>query len=131
MKYAKEAAWWLRPLLERYFEKRKRIGVSEYLFVGRYQLTQNKPVCDTQIHDLVQRASQRVLNGWLTRGTYVTLQPRLWRTDRSAAARFSQSLVTHVDGPLGSTISKRFYWSLRRHQDDINQTAPAPSGGVA
>jgi hypothetical protein len=62
MKYAKEAARWLRPLLERYFEKRKRIGVSEYLFVGRYQLTQNKPVCDTQIHDLVQRASQRVLN---------------------------------------------------------------------
>jgi len=63
MKYAKKAAWWLRPLLERYFEKRKRIGVSEYLFVGRYQLTQNKPVCDTQIHDLVQRASQCVLNG--------------------------------------------------------------------
>jgi hypothetical protein len=63
MKYAKKAAWWLRPLLERYFEKRKRIGVSEYLFVGRYQLTQNKPVCDTQILDLLQRASQRVLNG--------------------------------------------------------------------
>ena len=63
MKYAKKAAWWLRPLLERYFEKRKRIGVSEYLFVGRYQMTQNRPVCDTQILDLVQRASQRVLNG--------------------------------------------------------------------
>lgn len=63
MKFAKKAAWWLRPLLERYFEKRKRIGVSEYLFVGRYHLTQNKPVCDTQIHDLVQRASQRALNG--------------------------------------------------------------------
>jgi hypothetical protein len=63
MKYAKKAAWWLRPLLERYFEKRKRIGVSEYLFVGRYQLTQNRPVCDTQILDLLQRASQRVLDG--------------------------------------------------------------------
>jgi len=63
MKYAKKAAWWLRPLLERYFEKRKRIGVSEYLFVGRHQRTQNKPVCDTQMLDLVQRASQRVLNG--------------------------------------------------------------------
>src|SRR6185369_5314510 len=33
----------------------------EYLFVGRYQRTQNKPVCDTQIHDLVQRASQRLM----------------------------------------------------------------------
>jgi len=63
MKYAKKAAWWLRPLLERYFEKRKRIGVSEYLFVGRYQMTQNRPVCDTQILDLLQRASQRVLDG--------------------------------------------------------------------
>jgi len=63
MKYAKKAAWWLRPLLERYFEKRKRIGVSEYLFVGRYQRTQNRPVCDTQILDLLQRASQRVLDG--------------------------------------------------------------------
>ena len=63
MKYAKKPAWWLRPLLERYFEKRKRIGVSEYLFVGRHQRTQNKPVCDTQMLDLVQRASQRVLNG--------------------------------------------------------------------
>jgi hypothetical protein len=63
MKYAKKAAWWLRPLLERYFEKRKLIGVSEYLFVGRYQLTQNRPVGDTQILDLLQRASQRVLDG--------------------------------------------------------------------
>src|ERR1043165_2372930 len=63
MKYAKKAAWWLRPLLERYFEKGKCIGVSESFFVGLYQLTQNKPVCDTQILDLVQRASQRVLNG--------------------------------------------------------------------
>ena len=76
MKYAKKAAWWLRPLLERYFEKRKLIGVSEYLFVGRYQLTQNKPVCDTQIHDLVQRASQRVLNG--------TVNPRDLRNTAAA-----------------------------------------------
>src|SRR5690349_2211831 len=68
--------------------------------------------------------------GWLTRGTYVTLQPRLPPTDPSAAARFSQDLVTHVDGPLGSTISKLFYWSLRGHQDDMVPTAPAPSGGV-
>src|ERR1700752_191149 len=67
---------------------------------------------------------------WLTRGTYVTLQPRLRPTDPSAGARFLQSLVTHVDGPRGSTISKLFYWSLRRHQDE-NQTAPVPSGGVA
>ena len=63
MKYAKEAMCWLRPLLERYFEKRKLIGVSEYLFVGQYRLTQNTPVCGKQIYDLVKQASQRVLNG--------------------------------------------------------------------
>ena len=63
MKYAKKAAWWLRPLLERYFEKRGRIGVSEYLFVGQYQLTQNTTVSPAYFNLLVHRASQRVLNG--------------------------------------------------------------------
>ena len=63
MKYAKEATCWLRPLLERYFEKRKRIGVSEYLFAGQYQRTQNRPVGQAHINLLVHRASQRVLNG--------------------------------------------------------------------
>ena len=63
LKYAKEAMWWLRPLLERYFEKRGRIGVSEYLFVGQYQLTQNTPVGPAYFNVLVHRASQRVLNG--------------------------------------------------------------------
>ena len=63
VKYAKEAGYWLRPLLERYFEKRKRIGVSEYLFVGQYQLTQNTPVSPAYFNVLVHRASRRVLNG--------------------------------------------------------------------
>ena len=64
MKYPKEAACWLRPLLERYFEKRRTSGVSEYLFVGQYQLTRTIGQYATHnIHDLVQRASQRVLNG--------------------------------------------------------------------
>ena len=66
---------------------------------------------------------------WLTRVTYVTLQPQFERTDPSAAARFLQSLVTHVDGPLGSIIWRLFYWSLRRHQDDINQTSASPQRG--
>ena|ERR1043165_4468972 len=51
--------------------------------------------------------------GWSTRGTYVTLQPRFGRTDPSAVAPFSQSLVTRKHAPLGSTISKLFYWSPR------------------
>jgi len=65
---------------------------------------------------------------WLTRVTYVTLQPQFGRTDPSAAARFSHGLVTHVDGPLGSTIWKLFYWSLRGHQDDTNQSASPQRG---
>jgi hypothetical protein len=63
LKYAKEAMWWLRPLLERYFEKRGRIGVSEYLFVGQYQLTQNTPVSPAYFNVLVHRGSQRFLIG--------------------------------------------------------------------
>ena len=35
LKYPKEAACWLRPLLERYFKKRRNDVGSEYLFVGQ------------------------------------------------------------------------------------------------
>src|SRR6185369_7469160 len=54
--------------------------------------------------------------GWSTRGTYVTLQPRFERTDPSAVAPFSQSLVTREHAPLASTISSPFYWR-RRHSN--------------
>src|SRR6185503_6530620 len=51
--------------------------------------------------------------GWSTRGTYATLQPRFERTDPSAVAPFSQSLVTREHAPFASTISNLFYWSPR------------------
>jgi hypothetical protein len=76
MKYAKEAACWLRALLERYFEKRSYGGVSEYLFVGPCQLTQNTPVSPAYVNLLVHRASQRVLNG--------TVNPRDLRNTAAA-----------------------------------------------
>ena len=60
--------------------------------------------------------------------TFVTRLLRLGRTSQSAVARFLQSLATAANAPLGSTISKRFYWSLRRPQDDINQSASPQRG---
>lgn len=67
VKFPKEAAGWLHPLLQRYFEKRRNGVGSEYLFVGQFHLTRkNRPVCSAYIHRLVQRASQRVLNGMVS-----------------------------------------------------------------
>ena len=83
MKYPKEAANWLRPLLERYFEKRRSGRESEYLFVGQFRPSRNNmPVDQRHIYELVQRASLRVLNGTINprdlRGTAAVI-----RADRS------------------------------------------------
>lgn len=83
MKYPKEAAYWLRPLLERYFEKRRNGRDSEYLFVGQFRPSRNTmPVDQRHIYELVQRASLRVLNGTINprdlRGTVAAI-----RADRS------------------------------------------------
>jgi len=67
LKYPKEAACWLRPLLERYFEKRRNNVGSEYLFVGPCHLTRtNRPVTHGTISRLVHRASHRVLNAMIS-----------------------------------------------------------------
>jgi hypothetical protein len=67
VKFPKEAAGWLHPLLQRYFEKRRNGVGSEYLFVGQFHLTRkNRPVCSVYINRLVHRASQRVLNGMVS-----------------------------------------------------------------
>lgn len=67
LKYPKEAACWLRPLLERYFEKRRNNVGSEYLFVGQCHRTRNnRPVTHRTISRLVHRASQRVLNAMIS-----------------------------------------------------------------
>ena len=79
MEYPKEAAPWLRPLLERYFEKRRSGCDSEYLFVRQYRRTRNNmPVDQRRIYELVQRASLRVLNGTINprdlRGTVAAIR---------------------------------------------------------
>ena len=67
LKYPKEAACWLRPLLERYFAKRRNNVGSEYLFVGQCHRTRNnRPVTHRTISMLVHKASQRVLNAMIS-----------------------------------------------------------------
>ena len=67
LKYPKEAACWLRPLLERYLKKRRNDVGSEYLFVGQCHHTRNnRPVTHRTISMLVHRASQRVLNAMIS-----------------------------------------------------------------
>jgi integrase len=83
MNYPKEEAYWLRPLLERYFEKRRSGCDSEYLFVRQFRRTRNNmPVNERHVYELVQRASLRVLNGKINprdlRGTAAVI-----RADRS------------------------------------------------
>lgn len=67
LKYPKEAASWLCPLLERYFEKRRNNVGSEYIFVGQCHRTRNnRPVTHRTISLMVHRASQRVLNAMIS-----------------------------------------------------------------
>jgi hypothetical protein len=67
LKYPKEAACWLRPLLERYLKKRRNKVGSEYLFVGPCHRTRNnRPVTHRTISRLVHRASQRVFNAMIS-----------------------------------------------------------------
>jgi site-specific recombinase XerD len=67
LKYPKEAAWWLRPLLERYLKQRRNNVGSEYLIVGPCHLARNnRPVSKRTINRLVHRASQRVLNAMIS-----------------------------------------------------------------
>jgi hypothetical protein len=99
MKFPKEAAGWLRPLLERYFEKRSHGAVSEYLFVGQFHHTRNnRPVNSKHINWLVNRASRRVLNG--------TVNPRDLRGTAAA-------IMAHRSKRRGAILTKLGYKSLR------------------
>ena len=98
MKFPKQAACWLRPLLVRYFEKRSYGGVSEYLFVSQFDRTRrNRPVCTKYISRLVNMASRRVLNG--------TVNPRDLRV--TAAAIMAQRSKRR-----GAILTKLGYKSL-------------------
>jgi hypothetical protein len=99
MKFPKEAASWLRPLLERYFEKRRKGRDSEYLFVGQFHRTRkNRPVNKRYICELVHRASRRILNG--------TVNPRDLRGTSAA-------IMAHRSKRRGAILTKLGYKSLR------------------
>jgi len=128
MKYPKEAAHWLRPLLERYFEKRKTGRDSEYLFVGQGLPSRNTmPVSPRQIYELVYQASLRVLNG--------TINPRDLRGTVAA-------IRADMSKRRGAILTKLGYSSERATRFSYLETfllapktistkrAPAPSGGV-
>ena len=126
MKYPKEAANWLRPLLERYFEKRRSGCDSEYLFVRQYRRTRNNmPVDQRHIYELVQRASLRVLNG--------TINPRDLRGTVAA-------IRADMSKRRGAILTKLGYSSERATRFNYletfllvpktisTKTAPAPAG---
>ena len=50
MNFPKEEAYWLRPLLERYFEKRRNGRDSEYLFVRQFRRTRNNMPVNAATH---------------------------------------------------------------------------------
>lgn len=66
IKFPPQTLPWLAPLLERFYEKRgtevKAVN-NEYLFVAGPRSRHNKPVSRTHLFRLVQRGSQRLLDG--------------------------------------------------------------------
>jgi hypothetical protein len=99
IQFPDKALSWLVPLLERYFEKRKKVADSEYLFAAQSFVTDHKrPVSHRYILRLVRRASLRVLKG--------TVTPRDLR--RTAAAIFEQRSKRR-----GAILTKLGYTSPR------------------
>jgi hypothetical protein len=83
IKFPPKALPWLVPLLERFYERRRthvRAYQNEYFVVGGNRSRRNKPVSHTYIFKLVQRGSQRLLDGTIN----------LSSLRQTAAAIFSQ-----------------------------------------
>ncbi len=67
IKFPEKALAWLVPLLARYFEKRKRVAGSEYLFVAQsFVPEQPRPVSHQYIRRLVNKASHRAMGATVT-----------------------------------------------------------------
>jgi hypothetical protein len=135
IKFPPKALPWLVPLLERFYEVRRthRAYHNEYLFITGNRACGNKPVSKTYLFKLVQRSSQRLLDGTIN----------LSNLGRTAAAICSQrskrrSAVLTMMG-YGMKSSTRFNhldsFPLRpnpkRFHPARKRNAPAPSGGVA
>ena len=67
--FPRKALVWLRPILERYYEKRAtivRVAHQQHFLVGEGNARCHKPVTKIHVGDVVRRASLRVLGGAVT-----------------------------------------------------------------
>jgi hypothetical protein len=115
VKFPDKARSWLVPLLERYFEQRRRDIGSEYLFAVHSRARRhNRAVSHRYINRLVRRASLRVLSG--------TVNARDLRG--TAAAIFAQRSSVR-----GSILTKLGYTGVRAMRFNYLDTfllAPRP-----
>ena len=152
--FPRKALVWLRPILERYYEKRAtivKVAHQQHFLVGEGNARCHKPVTKIHVGDVVRRASLRVLGGVVTasklrntaadmfvqhsdlRGAILTRMGY----GALAATRFNYlerfSLQTNKTPRLrGLTNRATKQWRVHRSaKQSSNQTAPAPSGGVA
>ena len=83
IKFPRKALPWLVPLLERFYEERRthvRAYHNEYLVVAGNRARRNRPVSQTYLFEVVQRGSERILDGTIN----------LSSLQRTAAAIISQ-----------------------------------------
>jgi len=152
--FPRKALVWLRPILERYYEKRAtivKVAHQQHFLVGEGNARCHKPVTKSHVGDVVRRASLKVLGGAVTasglqntaadmfvqhsdlRGAILTRMGY----SALAATRFNYlerfSLQTNKTPRLrGLTNRATKQWRLLRSaKESNNQAAPAPSGGVA
>jgi hypothetical protein len=135
MKFPPKAHPWLVPLLERFYEGRRidvRAFQNEYVVVGGNRSRRNKPVSHTYIFKLVQRGSQRLLDGAIN----------LSSLRQTAAAIFAQrskrrsAVLTMMGWGRKSAIRFNYLDSFplkpyQKKSTTAMTNAPAPSGGVA
>jgi len=149
-----KALVWLRPILERYYEKRAtilKVAHQQHFLVGEGNARCHKPVTKLYVADIMRRASLKVLGGVVTASGLRTTAADMFmqHSDRRgailtmmgysalAATRFNYlerfSLQTNKTPPRrGLTNRATKQWRLLRSaKESNNQAAPAPSGGVA
>ena len=142
---------WLRPILERYYEKRAtivKVTHQQHFLVGAGTARSHKSVTKIYVADIVRRASLKVLGGVVTaselRNTAADIVMHhsdrrgaiLTRMGYSALAAIRFNYLERFPLQLkrnprrrGLTNRATQQWLVR--QQSSNQTAPAPSGGVA
>ena len=149
-----KALIWLRPILERYYEKRStivKVAHQQHFLVGEGNARCHKPVTKCYVREVIRRASLKVLDGMVTASELRNTAADMFvqHSDRRgailtrmgysavAATRFNYlerfSLQTNkTPRRRGLTNRATKQWLVHRSaKQSSNQAAPAPSGGVA